>query len=164
LIRYVSKFAVRALPSGNIVIAGDARYKPLGNGVFGSITVPARIAFHELVGRMRMFDSWGVSPADRIGFFESGRWLRWIGGATAALALWAIVAAVGRFIRGDRRGRAAAMVLDALSMLWLAAGALLLVGVRLWNRGQRVLLLRVSRDASSHRLLGAAYRRRRQCG
>ena len=57
MIRYVSEFAVRALPSGNIVIAGDAGYKPLGDGVFGSITVLARIAFHALDGRMRTFDS-----------------------------------------------------------------------------------------------------------
>lgn len=133
LIRYVSEFAVGALPSGNIVIAGDVRYKPLGDGVFGSITVPARIAFHELDGRMRMFDSLGVSPADRIGFFESGRWLRWIGGAAAVLALWAVVAAGERFIRGDRRGRAAATVLDALSLAWLAAGAVLFFSVRTWT-------------------------------
>ena len=121
-VRYVSEFAVRALPSGNIVIAGDRLYRPLGDGVFGSIAVPARVAFHELDGRMRMFDSSGVSPADRIGFFETGKWLRWIAGAAAALAMWAIVAAVERFVRGDRRGRAAAMVLDGLSLLWLATG------------------------------------------
>ncbi len=135
-VRYASEFAVRALPSGNIVVAGSRRYKPLGEGIFGSIADHDRIAFHELDGRMRMFDASGVFPADRIGFFETGRWLRWIAGAAAALALWAIVAAVERFIRGDRRGRAAAMVLDALSLLWLAAGALLLVSTYSWAEDQ----------------------------
>ena len=113
-VRYVSEFAVRSLPGGDIVVAGSRRYKPLGEGVFGSIADHDRIAFHDLDGRMRMFDASGVFPADRIGFFETRRWLRWIAGAAAALALWAIVATVERFIRGDRRGRAAAMVLDAL--------------------------------------------------
>jgi hypothetical protein len=50
------------------------------------------------------------------------------------LALWAIVAAVERFVRRDRRGRAAALVLDALSLLWLVAGALLLLGVHPWAK------------------------------
>jgi CubicO group peptidase (beta-lactamase class C family) len=135
-VRYVNEFAVRALLSGNIVVAGSGRYKPLGDGIFGSIADRDRIAFHELDGRMRMFDGSGVFPADRIGFFETARWLRWIAGAAAALALWAIVAAVERFIRGDRRGRAAAMVLDGLSLIWLAAGALLLVSVRSWEEDQ----------------------------
>ena len=139
-IRYVSEFAVRALPSGNIVVAGNRRFKPLGDGVFGSTTDHERIAFHELDGRMRMFDASGVFPADRISFFETGRWLRWIAGAAAALALWAVVAAVERFIRGDRRGRAAAMVLDGLSLLWLAAGALLLVSTHSWADDQASFL------------------------
>jgi CubicO group peptidase (beta-lactamase class C family) len=131
-IRYFNEFTVRALKSGNIVIAGNRRYKPLGDGVFASNAVPARIAFHELDGRMRMFDASGVWPADRIGLFESDRWLRWIAGGAAALALWAVIAAVERFVRGDRRGRAATMVLDALSLLWLAAGAFTLISVRSW--------------------------------
>jgi hypothetical protein len=135
-IRYISELEVRTLPSGDIVIAGSRRYKPLGEGVFGSIADHDRIAFHELDGRMRLFDGSGVFPADRIGFFETDRWLRWIAGAAAALALWAIVAAVERFIRGDRRGRAAAMVLDGLSLLWLAAGALLLVSISSWAGDQ----------------------------
>jgi hypothetical protein len=118
------------------VVAGSRSYKPLGEGIFGSIADHDRIAFHELYGRMRMFDASGVFPADRIGFFETGRWLRWIAGAAAALALWVIVATVERFIPGDRRGRAAAMVLDALSLLWLAAGALLLVSTYSWAEDQ----------------------------
>jgi CubicO group peptidase (beta-lactamase class C family) len=135
-VRYVSEFEVRTLPSGDIVIAGSRRYKPLGEGVFGSIADHDRIAFHEVDGRMRMFDGSGVFPADRIGFFETDRWLRWIAGAAATLALWAIVAAVERFIRGDHRGRAAAMVLDGLSLLWLATGALLLVSISSWAGDQ----------------------------
>lgn len=132
--RYFSGFTVRALPSGNILIAGQRRYRPIGGGVFASIADRERIAFHEPDGRMTMFDSSGVFPADRVGFFQTGRWLRWISGAAAILALWAVVAAVERFVRGDRRGRAAALVLDALSLLWLIAGALFLLGVRSWTK------------------------------
>ena len=125
---------MRALPSGNIVVAGDRRYRPIGDGVFASIADHERIAFHERGGRMTMFDSSGVFPADRVGFFQTGRWLRWISGASAILALRAIVAAVERFVRGDRRGRAAALVLDASSLLWLVSGALLLLGVHPWAK------------------------------
>ena len=132
--RYFSGFMVRALPSGNIVVAGDRRYRPIGDGVFASIADHERIAFHERGGRMTMFDSSGVFPADRVGFFQTGRWLRWISGAAAILALWAIVAAVERFVRSDRRGRAAALVLDASSLLWLVSGALLLLSVHPWAK------------------------------
>jgi len=61
---------------------------------------------------------------------------------TASLPFWergrgegtgrASFAAVERFVRGDRRGRATALVLDAVGLLWLAAGALFLGGVRSW--------------------------------
>jgi CubicO group peptidase (beta-lactamase class C family) len=130
--RYYNTFAVRRLPSGNILIGGSHRYKPLGDGIFASIEDHERIAFHEVDGRMRMFDASGVFPADRIGFLQSSQWLRWIAGTAAALALWAIVAAVERFIRGDRRGRGALLVLDGLSLFWLAAGALILTGAYPW--------------------------------
>ena len=132
--RYFSEFSVRALPSGNIVVAGDRRYRPIGGGVFASTVDHERIAFHERGGRMTMFDSSGVFPADRVGFFQTGRWLQWIAGAAALLALWSIVAAVERFVRGDRRGRGAALVLDALSLLWLVAGALFLLAVHSWAK------------------------------
>jgi len=133
-IRYFSSFAVRALPSGAIVVGGDRRYKPLGGGVFAAIADRGRIAFHEQDGRMRLFDSSGVFPSDRIGFFETGRWLRWIAGLAAALGLWAIAAAAERRLRGDRRGRRAIIVLDALSLLWLAAGATFLAGAHAWAK------------------------------
>jgi hypothetical protein len=125
---------VRALPSGNIVVAGDRRYRPIGGGVFASTVDHERVAFHERDGRMTMFDSSGVFPADRVGFFQTDRWLRWISGAAAILAVWAIVAAVDRFVRGDHRGRAAALAIDAPSLLWLVAGALLLLGVHPWAK------------------------------
>ena len=132
-IRYVSEFAVGALPSGNIVIAGDVRYKPLGDGVFGSITVPARIAFHELDGRMRMFELVGGLSC------RPNRLLRErplaaldrrrrgcacpLGGRRGWRALHS------RGPPGARRGDG----LDALSLAWLAAGAVLFFSVRTWT-------------------------------
>jgi CubicO group peptidase (beta-lactamase class C family) len=134
MVRYFSSFAVRALPSGNIVVGGDRRYKPLGGGVFAAIADHERIAFHEQDGRMRLFDSSGVFPSDRVGFFETERWLHWIAGLAAALGLLANAEAVERLVRGDRRGRRAIVVLDALSLLWLAAGATLLAGAHAWAK------------------------------
>ena len=95
MIRHVSEFTVRALLSGNSVIDGDRRYEPLGDASSARLQVPPGLHFtsatgacHERDGRMRMFDSSGVIPADRIGFFGTGRWLRWIGCVGPALALW----------------------------------------------------------------------------
>ena len=86
-VRYVSELAVRSLPGGDIEVAGSRLYKPLGEGVFGSIGDHDRIAFHDLGGRMSMFDPSGIFLADQIRFFETRRWLLWILGATATLAL-----------------------------------------------------------------------------
>jgi len=137
---YFNAFVVRALPSGNIVVGGERRYKPLGGGVFAAIADHGRIAFHEQDGRMRLFDSSGVFPSDRIGFFETGRWLRWIAGGAAALGLWAIIARVERRLRRDRRGWPAFIVLDALSWLWLAAGAAFLAGAQAWAKSGATFL------------------------
>jgi hypothetical protein len=133
-VSYFNAFTVRALPSGNIVVGDDRRYRPLGGGVFAEIAGQDRNAFHEQDGRMRMFDSSGAFPSDRIGFFATGRWLGWIAGLAAALGLWAVAAAVERFVRSDRRGQGAIVVLDALSLLWLAAGAVFLAGANAWAK------------------------------
>ena len=57
-------------------------------------------------------------------------------------------------------GGAATMVLDALILVWLAAGALLLVGARSWAGDKASFLYTYPGDALPNRLLGAACRRR----
>ena len=61
-VSYFNAFSVRALPSGNIVVGGERRYRPLGGGVFAEVAGQDRIAFHEQDGRMRLFDLSGAFP------------------------------------------------------------------------------------------------------
>ena len=61
-VSYFNAFTVRAAPSGNIVVGGERRYRPLGGGVFAEVAGQDRIAFHEQDGRMRMFDLSGAFP------------------------------------------------------------------------------------------------------
>ena len=130
LLRYNGEFEVKALRSGNILVSGSDRYKPIGGGVFISTVGRERIAFHEAEGRMRLFDWSGAFPSDRIGYFRQWRWLRLIAGLAAAVAGLAIVAAIRRLVLVRSLPQAAELVITGLSFLWLIAGVLL--GAAVW--------------------------------
>jgi len=132
LLRFLTAFEVTALADGDILVNGLNCYRPIGDGVFIANDSAERIAFHQRDGRMRFFDAESILPADRIGYFEQNRWLQLIFAVAALAAAGSVAAAVGRLISGDRRGRAASLVLDGLAVIWLAAGALLIVAVRPW--------------------------------
>jgi hypothetical protein len=89
---------------------------------------------------MLMFDGSSEFPSRRIGFFESGQWLRIISSVAAAVAAFALAAAAERFVRRDRRGGAAIVLLDALSLLWLIGGGLFVFAVRPWIADQTTFL------------------------
>jgi hypothetical protein len=130
LLRYNGEFEVKALRSGNILVSGSDRYKPIGGGVFISTVGRERIAFHEAEGRMRLFDWSGAFPSDRIGYFRQWRWLRLIAGLAAAVAGLAIIAAIRRLVLVRSLPQAAELVITGLSFLWLIAGVLL--GAAVW--------------------------------
>lgn len=132
LLRFLTAFEVSALADGDILVNGANRYRPIGDGVFVANGGGERIAFRQQDGRMRFFDAESILPADRIGYFEQNRWLRLMVVVAAAVAAWGVVAAARRLILGDRRGRAASLVIDGLCVIWLAAGALSAVAVRPW--------------------------------
>jgi len=137
LLRFVGAFDVKALSNGDILVNGPNRYRPIGDGVFVANESHERIAFHQQDdGRMRFFDAASVWPADRIGYFEQNRWLQLIVEVAAFAAVWGVVAAARRLILGDRRGRAASLVLDGLGVVWLAAGALFAAAVWPWFKDQ----------------------------
>jgi CubicO group peptidase (beta-lactamase class C family) len=132
LLRFLTAFDVRALANGDVLVNGLNRYRPIGDGVFIATDSGERIAFHQQDGRMRFFDAESILPADRIGYFEQNRWLQLIFAIAAFAAAGSVVAAVRRLILGDRRGRAAALVVDGLCVIWLAAGAMLAAALWPW--------------------------------
>ena len=131
LLRLFATSEIEATPNGDIVVPQGtrlARYYPIGGGVFANVDGPDRIAFAQVGGRMRGFDSFSASPMERIDFFEGPAWL----GALAALgvltAIWGVAAAVRRLFKRNERGRTAGLVLDGLCLIWLVAFGLLAAG------------------------------------
>jgi CubicO group peptidase (beta-lactamase class C family) len=130
LLRYNAEFEVKALRSGHILLYGTKRYTPIGGGVFVSTVGRERIAFHEAGERMRLFDSSGAFPSDRIDYFQQWRWLRLIAGLAAFAAGLAVVAAIRRAVMVRGQPPAAELILAGLAVLWLTAGGL--IGVAVW--------------------------------
>ena len=101
--------SVTALSNGDILI-GELRYMPIGGGVFTRTDRPGRIAFHEVAGRMRLYDDIGAEPADRVGFFEGPQWLLLIAALGAVTAIWGVASGARRLM--VRNQQAAARALD----------------------------------------------------
>ncbi len=115
---------VKAMPNGDIIVPrGDhtARFYPIGHGVFADVASPARIAFHEVGGRMLQFDPYSAGPAERIGFFQGAIWLSALAVLALFTAIWGMVMGVRRLFRRREPGRAAALALDGLCAAWLIA-------------------------------------------
>jgi hypothetical protein len=71
-----------------------------------------------------------LSPADRIGFFQSPNWLGIVGGLGFVLAVWGVVAGIRRAIA--RRESAAAFAFDGLCLVWLVAMVTALLAMTPW--------------------------------
>ena len=142
LMSYAASFEVVALPNGDITVgAGQARYHPVGEGLFVRNEDQGRIAFHEANGTMRLYDAQSLAPADRIGFFEDMAWPKLITALAALAIAWSIIAAIRRLILGQRQDGAASLALDGLSLLWLAAFVLFYLAVRPWLADDSAALL-----------------------
>jgi CubicO group peptidase (beta-lactamase class C family) len=126
LISFFGMARVTALPNGDILV-GQTRLMPVGGGVFARTDGPARIAFHKVGGRMRLFDPFSAGPADRVGYFEGPQWLSLISALGVLVAIWGVASGVRRLLL--RRETAAAMALDGVCLIWLAAFALLAAAV-----------------------------------
>ncbi len=133
LVGAVAPARIAATPNGDLLVTGvpgrpPQRLLPLGDGRYQTEDGLAEFALREVNGRMRAFDSIGVMPADRVGFFDGPNAL------LAAGALGQLAALVGAlaFVRGlvSRRaaalpGRSASLVLDAVALVWFAGFLLL---------------------------------------
>jgi hypothetical protein len=133
VLRLLTTTDVKALPGGDIVIplaAGhDERFRAIGHGVFAAVDgTPARIAFHEVGGRMMRFDPFSAGPAERIGFFQTTNWLFAIAGLGVLAAIWGVVVGVRRLFARRTPDRAASLALDGLCLVWLIAFGLVAAG------------------------------------
>lgn len=125
---------IAAAPNGDLIIprGGEVqRFVPMGDGVYRSDNGAARIAFREVDGRMRLYDSWGLAPLERIGFFESPNWLALISALGLIVALWGVIAGARRIIAGKESR--AALVFDGLCLIWLIAFGLMAAAILPWT-------------------------------
>ncbi len=133
LYRVFGAVEVAPADNGDLIIAGGLapqRFIPLGDGVYQSVDGVNRIAFREVDGTMRMFDPFGLAPADRIGFFESANWLNLIMGLGLLVAVWGVFAGVRRaFMRTESLG---ALAFDGLCLVWLAALSTTFIAMSPW--------------------------------
>ena len=131
LLRLFATGSIEAMPNGDIVapqVNRLARYYPIGGGVFASVDGPDRIAFQQVDGRMRSFDSFSAGPTERIDFFEGPAWLGGVAVLGVLTAIWGLAAAVRRLFKRNERGRTAGLVLDGLCLVWLVAFGLAAAG------------------------------------
>jgi CubicO group peptidase (beta-lactamase class C family) len=133
VLRLVGAVEISAAQNGDLIVTGGPepqRFLPLGGGVYRSATSPARGAFREAGGRMRLYDAWGLGPMERIGFFESSKWLGLIAGLGAVVALWGVTAGARRAIA--RKETAGDLLFDGLCLYWLAAFGLFAAALAPW--------------------------------
>jgi CubicO group peptidase (beta-lactamase class C family) len=139
LMRLLSYTTVTAEADGDI-LEGGQRFVPVGNGVFEHPDGSGRIAFHEVGGRMRLYDSLSLSPADRVGFFEGRSWLVLIAAVSVLIALLGLVATVVSIFKLAESGRRATQILGALCLLWLLAFAAFVISISAWLADSRALV------------------------
>ena len=119
---------VTATKDGDILVNNE-RFYPIGHGVFAHAGGPQRIAFAEVDGHMRQYDSFGANPADRVSFMASGEWLQLIIFGGVFVATWGGLAFWIKLGRKDEPGRRAGLLLDGLCLWWVGAFALFYVAL-----------------------------------
>ena len=139
IMRQLKATQVVALPGGDILQGGN-RFAPVGGGLYERTEGAGRIAFGMVAGRMRLYDRLSLEPSDRIGYFESMPWLQLIVELGAFVALWGVATGAIRLFRPSEPGRATALTLDGLCLVWLIALGLFAASVSGWSGASSVLL------------------------
>jgi CubicO group peptidase (beta-lactamase class C family) len=120
---------IEATEAGDLRIGGDT-YFPLGNAVYARPDMSNRFAFGLQGGRMLLFNADGSGPFERIGFFETPRWVA----ITGTLALIAALARLGAGLvrMARRRETAALLAVDLPSLPWLAGAIMFAAAALPW--------------------------------
>jgi CubicO group peptidase (beta-lactamase class C family) len=111
------------LGDGDILV-GEDRYYPIGQGVFARTDGPGRIAFREMNGRLRRYESVSADPSERVGYLATTKWLQLIAGLTVFVAGWGSLSFWLKLAQPGAVGRRAGLVLDGLCLLWMSGFAL----------------------------------------
>lgn len=133
LFRLFSGGDIAAAENGDLIASsglGSQRFIPIGDGVYQEVDGVERIAFREIGGRMHLLDAYGLSPSERVGFFETAAWLSIIIGLALLVAGWGVLAGMRRLFM--RRENLAALVFDLLCLVWLVALATLFAAMAPW--------------------------------
>lgn len=136
LMRFFAFTTVSVLPDGDIVQGGE-RYAAIGDGLFESATGSDRIAFREVGGHMRLYDSLNVWPADRVGFLEGRTWLELTMALGILAAVLCVLAGLLRLFKGSAPDPAAALVIELLALLWLGSFGFFLSALKVWLSDSR---------------------------
>jgi len=138
LMRFFAFTTVSALPDGDIV-QGRERYAAVGEGLFESVTGSDHIVFREVGGHMRLYDSLNLWPADRVSFLEGPTWLELTMALAAVAAAWGVIAGAIGLIKLDVPDPGAALTMDILSLIWLAAFAFFVSSLQAWLSDSRAV-------------------------
>lgn len=133
LFRVFASVEVAPTDNADLMMSGGVlpqRLMPLGDGVYQSVDGVNRVAFREVDGVMRMYDPYGLAPADRIGFFQSANWFSIALGLGMLVALWGVVAGIRRAVISKES--IAALVFDGLCLIWLIALATTVIALAPW--------------------------------
>jgi len=133
LFRVFASVDVVATDNADLMVTGGVlpqRLMPLGDGVYQSVDGVNRVAFREVDGVMRMYDPYGLAPADRIGFFQSANWFNIALGLGVLGALWGVVAGIRRAVMGKES--IGALIFDALCLIWLIALTTTFIALAPW--------------------------------
>ncbi len=125
----VSDACVGSRGNGDLSVYGT-NYVPLGSGVYGARDGENRIAFAERDGRMMLFDFSGAGPSERVGYFRTAGWLEATGTLAVLVALLRAWGGFGRLLRGVETR--AYVLLDGVSLLWLAAAGVFAAAAVPW--------------------------------
>jgi len=133
LLELIGVQPVVALPDGDILLPAGAesrRFMPLGDGLYRAVDGPQRIAFREIDGRLRLMDTLGLAPLDRIGYFEGPNFFFLSLSLALIVCVWGVSAGLRRLVLGQ--STRASLLFDGLCVIWLIAIGLFAAATLPW--------------------------------
>jgi CubicO group peptidase (beta-lactamase class C family) len=153
IMRELKATQVAALSDGDILQGGN-RFQPIGGGLYERTDGAGRIAFGQVDGRMRLYESLSLEASDRVGYFETMPWLQLIVELGGFVALWGVATGAIRLFRPGEPPRRRPDPGRPLPDLAHRLGLFRCVRERVVQHGFH--LAQLSRRAVPNRLLAAA--------